>query len=147
MKTDVESRGCIVAVILAIVVIMTIFIVKKTTTANATTEIPEKVFVSRNQIAWYEETLRAYNHLLHRIWVDKPNYVEDVLVEYDEFIVLDSLMNGHWQDTFEFYDEGDSIQYHENWESGDGLYPDTLPSIPGHVQKRLRTVFEPSMLH
>lgn len=136
MKTDNESKGCIVAMILAIVIMLTIFVVKNIAPAKAATyEIPEKVLVNRNDIKWYEETLRAYNHLLHQIWIDKPNYVEDVLTEYDAFVTLDSLLNGHWEDTFEFYDSKDSILYHQNWENGD------IPQIPEPVKTKLKTVF------
>jgi len=58
----------------------------------------------------------AYSNLLHKIWIDNPNYVDDVISESDEFAVLDSLHNGDWEDTFEFWSESDSINYLNNQE-------------------------------
>lgn len=56
--------------------------------------------------------MRAYNNLLHRVWIDRPGYVEEVLSETREFVVLDSLLNSDWDDIFIFYDVKDSIDYH-----------------------------------
>lgn len=64
----------------------------------------------------------AYNHVLHRVWIDRPNYVEDALMETDEFQELNDLMFSQWEDTFSFYNEEDSIEYHRNWKSGDGRF-------------------------
>ena len=62
-----------------------------------------------------EKVSEEYIHLLHRIWIDNPAYVEDVLFESIEFIKLDSLM-GEWGDTFEYWSEEDSIAYCNNIE-------------------------------
>ena len=66
----------------------------------------------------------AYNHVLHRVWIDRPNYVEDALMETDEFQELNDLMLSQWEDTFSFYNEQDSIDYHHNWRTGDGRFSD-----------------------
>ena len=50
----------------------------------------------------------AYVRVLHRVWVDNPSYVEDVLFETDEFI--------HLGDVFTFWCDKDSIAYHKNIE-------------------------------
>ena len=67
--------------------------------------------------------IRAYNHLIHQIWIDKPNYFEEALMESNEFLELNDLLYSQWEDTFKFYDEDDSIRYHQNWMSGDGRWP------------------------
>ncbi len=67
----------------------------------------------------------AYSKLLHRIWVDKPSYVEDVLVETNEFIELNSLVGDEGiKYVFSFWSEQDSIDYHSHWYGG---MPDTMP--------------------
>ena len=55
-----------------------------------------------------------YRNVLHRIWLTKPAYVEDVLVESDEFNRLNELYNGDWEDVFELWDEQDTIDYKIN---------------------------------
>lgn len=60
----------------------------------------------------------AYNALLHRIWIDNPNYVEDVLVECDEYVSLDELVDGDFYGAFELETKEDSITYDLNWEKG-----------------------------
>lgn len=60
----------------------------------------------------------AYNQLLHRIWVDNPNYVEDVLVECDEWVSLDQLVDGDFYGAFELETKEDSIAYDINWQKG-----------------------------
>lgn len=85
----------------------------------------------KNQL--YGDMLRAYNHLLHRVWLDCPTYVEEVLTESDEFCTLDGMLGSNWEDTFQFYDEEDSITYHMNW--------DKSVQIPEPTKSRLRTVF------
>ena len=95
-------------------------------------------------IEWYENTLRAYNHLLHRVWIDKPSYVEDCLTETNEWYVLDSLMNSHWEDTFEFYNEEDSLSYHLNLDDiiNPGCYRVVKHIvIPEKTQQKLDEVF------
>lgn len=140
MKTDKQSQTIITTVLIIILLSICVFI-----KCNARQDrIPEDVIMAYQEKEWYEETLRAYNHLLHRIWIDRPNYVEDVLCETDEFWVLDSLMNGHWEDTFEFYNTQDSVDYHENWFREGYINPecvDTIPSLPQKIEKVLKNVF------
>lgn len=56
------------------------------------------------------------NNLLHRVWIDKPSYVEDALMDTKEFAYADSLHESDWEDTFEFWNDSDSIAYHKNRE-------------------------------
>ena len=100
-----------------------------------------KALEYKNQL--YGDMLRAYNHLLHRIWLDNPTYVEEVLTESDEFCTLDDIMGGQWEDTFQFYNEEDSITYHMNWDSTDGVthVVKHVVEIPEPTKSRLKEVF------
>lgn len=53
----------------------------------------------------------AHLSLIHQIWIDNPNYVDDVLVETEEFQILNNLRKGDWEDTFLFWNKADSINY------------------------------------
>lgn len=57
----------------------------------------------------------AYDCILHRIWIDMPCYTEDVLWETEEFLTLDSLIDGDFEDTFYFWSEQDSLDYEQSW--------------------------------
>lgn len=64
----------------------------------------------------------SYGDLLHRIWIDRPGYVEDVLWDTPEFERIDSIYEKNWEDVFEFWSEQDSIDYYTNWkEQGCGI--------------------------
>ena len=80
-------------------------------TQPAKAGIPETQTVEMKQ----QRIINAYSNVLHRIWLDKPSYVEDVLWEYDEMLELDELLEGEWDKTFEFWSKQDSIEYHLNW--------------------------------
>ena len=83
---------------------------------TARANIPEKV-MTHNE--YDSKVITAYSHLLHRIWILKPSFVEDVLVETDEFIELNELLNENWEDTFYFWNKQDSIDYQYNWNGGE----------------------------
>lgn len=88
-------------------------------TSTARANVPEKDIMIHNE--YDAKVIAAYSALLHRIWIDKPSYVEDCLFEYDEFLELDELLDGNWEDTFEFWNKQDSIEYNLNWNHVDGL--------------------------
>lgn len=71
-----------------------------------------------------QRLVSAYEKLIHRIWLDKPSYVEDCLNETDEFIEVNDLYDNDWG-SFEFWSEEDSIHYlnqlHQEWEEADIL--------------------------
>ena len=138
MKTDQRSQSIITTVIVVVILSLSVFIGCESNRVNA--HVPEDTIQEKQ---WYEEALRAYNHLLHRVWIDRPNYVEDCLVECDEFVTLDSLMNHHWEDTFEFYNERDSIDYHNNWFREHSLDPGCTDDteLPERVTSMLYDVF------
>ena len=71
---------------------------------------------------------KACKKLIHRIWLDNPVYVEDVLWETDEMLELDHLLGGNWGNTFDLQTEQDTISYSRNCLKG----PDELPSKAKH---------------
>lgn len=81
---------------------------------SASANIPEKGVYLRSSED-YNKIIDAYSNVLHRVWIDRPSYVEDVLWETDEILVLEMLLGGDWDMTFEFHDEQDSIDYNDNW--------------------------------
>lgn len=81
-------------------------------TQSVKADIPEK---HMSNAIKQQRIINAYSNLLHRIWLDKPSYVEDVLWEYDEMLELDELLEGDWDKTWEFWSKQDSIEYHLNW--------------------------------
>lgn len=95
----------------------------------------------KNQL--YGDMLQAYNNLLHRVWLDNPTYVEEVLIESDEFCTLDDILGGNWEDTFQFYNEEDSISYYMNWDKKDGTtrIVKHVVEIPEPTKSRLKQVF------
>lgn len=60
------------------------------------------------------EIAGAYSKLLHTIWIDNPDYVENILWETDEFNKLDSLLEGDWEDMWFLWSDEDSIKYYKN---------------------------------
>lgn len=84
----------------------------------------------------------AYNSVIHRIWIDKPNYVEDVLCESDEWITLEDMVEGDFQHAFDFVNEEDSLSYHYNWVHGDSTIRIVKHVvIPEPTQHKLYEVF------
>ena len=109
---------------------------------NAKTHrIPEEEIMMKNYADYQRKIIIAYNHLLHRVWIDKPNYVEDALMETNEFCELDLLLNNEWADTFDFYNEEDSISYHLNWNNGDETIRVVKHVIPEPTKSRLKEIF------
>ena len=133
MRTDKESSIILLILILITVVCILLFVFIFRGLRKCSAAEVAQYQHGDDKTEWYESTIRAYNHLLHRVWIDHPNYVEDVLTECDEFCTLDSLLGGNWADTFEFYDFRDSVEYQLNW------YEE--PELPPHVNEKLIKVF------
>ena len=112
-------------------------------TVHAVPQDKEAIMALEYKNQLYGDMLRSYNHLLHRIWLDNPTYVEEVLTESDEFCELDGLLGGQWEDTFQFYNEEDSITYHMNWDSVNGVthVVKHVVEIPEPTKSRLKEVF------
>lgn len=74
----------------------------------------------------------AYSDVLHRVWIDQPQYVEDILWETEEFLRLDSLLQGDWEDTFDFWSAEDSIEYELHWQHIDNVlrHRSVEPDVP-----------------
>lgn len=107
--------------IIAILAFFVLFLVSLCMAACSTQ--PAKAAIPETELK-NNRVINAYSALLHRIWIDKPSYVEDVLWECDEMLELDELLNGEWENTFEFWNKQDSIEYHLNW-----IHVDSLTSM------------------
>lgn len=113
MKTKPNGCGTIVVAMIFVILIAIAIALVSCSTQAANAAIPEKEL--KVDSVHDAKVINAYSALLHRIWLDKPSYVEDVLNEYDEFLELDELLDGDWNHTFEFWSKQDSIEYHLNW--------------------------------
>lgn len=113
MKTKPNGCGTIVVAMIFVILIAIAIALVSCSTQAANAAIPEKEL--KVDSVHDAKVINAYSALLHRIWLDKPSYVEDVLNEYDEFLELDELLDGDWNNTFEFWSKQDSIEYHLNW--------------------------------
>lgn len=100
----------IIAVLFVFLALFVIAVCLTFSTQTANAAIPENELKNNDK-----RIIDAYSRLLHRIWLDKPSYVEDVLWESDEMLELDELLNGEWDKTFEFWSTRDSIEYNLNW--------------------------------
>lgn len=60
------------------------------------------------------EIIARYADVLHRIWIDKPSYVEDALMDSEEWIRLDSILNGDFEDVFLFWNDKEEETYKNN---------------------------------
>lgn len=60
------------------------------------------------------EIIACYGDLLHRIWIDKPSYVEDALMDSEEWSSLDSVLNGDFEDVFLFWNDKEKETYKNN---------------------------------
>lgn len=107
---DKEQKNIVkmIAVLLVFFVLFLTALCLSACSTHANAAIPETELKDKRII-------NAYSNLLHRIWIDKPSYVEDVLWETDEMLELDELLNGEWDKTFEFWSTQDSIEYNLNW--------------------------------
>lgn len=121
IKLPQMLTGCLVLASIAItlLIIISICVVLSSCTSTAKANIPEKEIMLPSQRD--ARIINAYSALLHRVWIDKPSYVEDCLFETDEFLELDELLSGDWEDTFEFWNKQDSIEYKLNWNHVDKL--------------------------
>ena len=77
-------------------------------------------YVGAHQSGYYDLEQRAKTQtqihaacfdVLHRVWLDNPQYVEDVLFETDEFNRLSDLIADDFEDVFYYWDAEDSITY------------------------------------
>lgn len=82
-----------------------------------------------------DEIQQSYANVLYRIWIDNPNYVEDVLMETDEWCALFDVVGHAWMD-YTFKSTKDSLTYEAN------LNNDTSwVRIPDSTYHRMRSVF------
>ena len=76
--------------------------------ANETTSIEAE------KIKKQELIIKAYENVLHEVWLDKPNYVEDALSESDAFCDLIEL-TGEDNSVFKLRTAEDSLRYKYMW--------------------------------
>lgn len=76
-----------------------------------------EIFMLRCKVANQAEIIKAYEDVLHEVWLDKPAYVEDALAEGDAFIHLDEIMGEN--NVFRFHSKRDSLRYVYNWYGGE----------------------------
>ncbi len=107
-KQQKDSLKMIAVLLVFFALFITALCLASCSTQVANAAIPETELKDKRII-------NAYSRLLHRIWLDKPSYVEDVLWETDEMLELDELLDGNWDKTFEFWTTKDSIEYNLNW--------------------------------
>ena len=107
-KQQKDSLKMIAVLLVFFALFITALCLASCSTQVANAAIPETELKDKRII-------NAYSRLLHRIWLDKPSYVEDVLWETDEMLELDELLDGDWDKTFEFWTTKDSIEYNLNW--------------------------------
>lgn len=79
-----------------------------------------KASQQEQELKHLREMREAYDCILHRVWIDMPCYTEDVLWETEEFFTLDSLIDGDFEDTFDFWSIQDSIDYEQSWNESIG---------------------------
>lgn len=138
-EEDVSFKNCVKVTAILLIVSVAIWLstmLASCTACNAQPNIPE------NELAVNPTYAEAYKDLLYRIWIDKPNYVEDVLSETDEWIDLTSKIN--LDDVFQFRCKEDSVRYQYNWYNGDGEWEEDL-SIPDYTRSKLIKAFGSNM--
>ena len=97
---------------LAIIGFCTIGCSSQSATAAEKTQ-EEVIFELKCKLENKEKLVRAYENVLHQVWLDKPNYVEDALSETDEFYDLNEIMGE--TDVFQLRNAEDSLRYKYMW--------------------------------
>ncbi len=74
----------------------------------------------QKELAKRDKIMSKYNDLIHRIWIDRPTYVEEILSESREFAEWDETVGENWKDEiFCFHNSDDSLAYYNNWDRPD----------------------------
>lgn len=89
-----------------------------------------------------DEIHQAYSDVLYRVWIDNPNYVEDVLNETDEWCKLYDLVGEAWIN-YTFKCAEDSLAYKSNLNHTMVYDPVSInwAYIPDSTYEKLRGVF------
>ena len=85
--------------------------------ANTVEGQEAEIFMLRCKTANQAAIIKAYEDVLHEVWLDKPAYVEDALAEGDAFIHLNEIMGEN--NVFRFHNKRDSLRYMHNWNGGE----------------------------
>lgn len=88
----------------------------QTISASTTaTDSEAQVLTLKTKVVYQEQLIEAYRRILHEVWLDKPSYVEDVLVESDAFDELYCLEGDSVNTScFRFRNKMDSVRYENN---------------------------------
>ena len=73
----------------------------------------EMIFELKCKLENQKKLTRAYENVLHEVWLDKPSYVEDALSESDAFCDLNEIMGE--TDVFQLRNADDSVRYNYRW--------------------------------
>ena len=118
MKTDSNSQRILLFLVILVMTALLLFIISKKATAQSSI-VPDtdvELQSERENCQHMTEMIHAYNRVLHRIWIDHPNYVEDCLCEMDEYIDLEQFLDEDaLKEIYSFYNKEDSVEYHHNW--------------------------------
>lgn len=87
---------------------------------QANTVEEAEIFMLRCKVANQAAIIKAYEDVLHEVWLDKPSYVEDALAEGDAFIHLDEIVGE--SNVFRFHSKKDSLRYIHNWYGGESSW-------------------------
>lgn len=82
-------------------------------TASGASSQEEMIFELKCKVENQKKLIRAYENVLHEVWLDKPNYVEDALSESDAFCDLNEIMGE--SDVFQLRNTDDSVRYNYRW--------------------------------
>ena len=121
-KVKDAIKSVVFFIILVLFIFMIVFLAAALTGCSshdirATTSQEEMIFELKCKLENQQELIRAYEDVLHEVWLDKPAYVEDALAEGDAFIHLDEIMGEN--NVFKFHNKQDSIRYMHNWYGGE----------------------------
>ena len=124
-KVKDDIKNVVFFIIMAVFIFTIVFLAAALTTscssqnatANDISSQEEMIFELKCKLENQQKLIRAYEDVLHEVWLDKPAYVEDALSEGDAFIHLDEIMGEN--NVFRFHSKQDSIRYMHNWYGGE----------------------------
>lgn len=117
-KVKDAIKNVVFFIILVLFIFTIVFLAAALTGCNsqdirATTSQEEMIFELKCKLENQQKLVRAYQKVLHEVWLDKPNYVEEALAEGDAFIELEEIMGD--TDVFKLCNASDSARYNYEW--------------------------------
>lgn len=105
----VDKRGLYVGIICMFIILLCMLLMPACTVVSD--KQYKELVESNSQVYTKTEINNCYGALLHRIWIDNPTYVEDVLSETDEWQEYLKAIDGDTEDIFFFWSDEDSLNY------------------------------------